>query len=138
MTSRSDHADDDATASARSGIMGSAGGDLRKFVVTQVLPNGRAISVRAIRPDDKERMRAAFANLESRSVYMRFFGYKKELTDAELEQATAVDFDQVVALVATIGSSEAEVIVAGARYVRGAGPASSGAEVAFVVEEDYQ
>jgi GNAT superfamily N-acetyltransferase len=126
MTSRSDHA------------IGSAAGDLRNFLVTQVLPNGRAISIRAIQPDDKERMRAAFANLESRSVYMRFFGYKKELTDAELEQATEVDFDQVVALVATIGSGGAEVIIAGARYVRGAGPASSGAEVAFVVEEDYQ
>jgi GNAT superfamily N-acetyltransferase len=138
MTSRSDHADDDPTSFARSDIIGSAGGDFRNFVVTQVLPNGRAISIRAIRPDDKERMRAAFANLESRSVYMRFFGYKKELTDAEMEQATEVDFDQVVALVGTIGSGSAEVIIAGARYVRGAGPASSSAEVAFVVEEDYQ
>jgi hypothetical protein len=53
-------------------------------------------------------MRAAFANLESRSVYMRFFGYEKELTDSELEQATEVDFDQVVALVATVGSGRAE------------------------------
>jgi GNAT superfamily N-acetyltransferase len=54
------------------------------------------------------------------------------------EQATNVDFDQVVALWATIDLVGAEIIVGGGRYVRHADPASRlGAEVAFAVEEDY-
>ena len=35
------------------------------------------------------------------SVYRRFFSPKKDLTAAELEQLTDVDFSQVVALVVT-------------------------------------
>jgi RimJ/RimL family protein N-acetyltransferase len=104
-----------------------------------VLPNGTSILIRAIRPDDRERLRAAFDNLDRRSVYTRFFGYKKELTETELEQATNVDFDRVVALVAVIGPEGAETIIGGARYMRNDGPASRlSAELAFTVEEDYQ
>ena len=70
---------------------------------------------------------------------MRFMGYKKDLTEAELEQATNVDFDRVVALVATVGSGDAETIIAGSRYVTDAGPdPNRQAEIAFLVEEDFQ
>jgi RimJ/RimL family protein N-acetyltransferase len=103
------------------------------------LPNGTSILIRAVRPDDKARFRAAFGNLERDSIFTRFFGYKKGLTEAELQQATDVDFDRVVALVATIGSGEAETIIAGARYVSDPEPGPHKcAEVAFTVEEDYQ
>ena len=104
-----------------------------------VLPNGTSILIRAVRPDDKERLRAAFGGLEKTSIYTRFFGHRKELTEAELEQATNVDFDRVVALWATtIDSGGAEIIIGGGRYVRNADPASRpDAEVAFAVEEDY-
>jgi GNAT superfamily N-acetyltransferase len=128
-----------APVSAPSGVTRTVEPDLLNFAVTHALPNGTSILIRAIRPDDKERLGAAFRNLESRSVYTRFFGYKKELTAADLDQATYVDFDEVVALVATVGSDGAETIIAGARYVRDADPASRlSAEVAFTVEEDYQ
>ena len=117
----------------------AAQGDLQHFAVPLVLPNGTSILIRAVRPDDKERFRTAFGNLERRSIYARFFGYKRDLTEAELQQATNVDFDDVVAIVATVGSGESETIIAGARYARGTGPASRpSAELAFLVEEDYQ
>jgi GNAT superfamily N-acetyltransferase len=94
--------------------------------------------IRAVRPDDKERLRAAFAGLGRTSIYTRFFGHRKELTEAELGQATNVDFDQVVALWATIDSDGTEIIIGGGRYVRNPKLASRhGAEVAFAVEEDY-
>src|SRR5690349_19638852 len=65
--------------------------------------------------------------------------HKKELTDADLEHATEVDLDRVVALVATVGLGDAEAIIAGARYVSDPGPAPHcNAEIAFLVEEDYQ
>ena len=113
--------------------------DVKSLAMRHFLPNGTPILIRAIRPDDKERLRAAFDNLERRSVYTRFFGYKKGLTEAELEQATNVDSDRVVALVAVIGPEGAETIIGGARYMRNDNPASRlSAEVAFTVEEDYQ
>jgi RimJ/RimL family protein N-acetyltransferase len=113
--------------------------NLRDFAAAHVLPNGKSILIRAVRPDDKERLRAAFGQLERTSIYTRFFGHRKELTEAELELATNVDFDQVVALWATVGAGGAEIIIGGGRYVRNAEPASRpSAEVAFAVEEDYQ
>ena len=115
----------------------AATGDLRQFRSSRTLRNGTGIVIRAVRPDDKERFRIAFSKLQSETVFRRFFGYKEELSKAELEQATNVDFDRVVALVATVGSAEQEAIVAGARYI-GYGPPSKMAEVAFTVEEDYQ
>jgi GNAT superfamily N-acetyltransferase len=112
--------------------------NLQDFATIHVLPNGTSILIRAVRPDDKERLRAAFGELERASIYTRFFGYRKELTEAELEQATHVDFDRVVALWATIDSGGAEIIIGGGRYVRYVESASRpGAELAFAVEEDY-
>ena len=113
--------------------------ELRDLAVTHALPNGTSILIRAIRPDDKARLLAAFGNLERKSIYTRFFGHKKELPEAELEQVTNVDFDQIVALVATISSGEAETIIAEARYVRDVGnDLRPGAEVAFIVADDFQ
>jgi RimJ/RimL family protein N-acetyltransferase len=115
----------------------AAVGDWQNSCSTHVLRNGTEIVIRAVRPDDKERFRAAFRKLGSASIYTRFFGYKNELSEAELEQATNVDFDRVVALVATTGLAEQETIIAGARYATYEPPLKS-AEVAFTVEEEYQ
>lgn len=112
--------------------------NLQDFAVAHVLRNGTSILIRAVRPNDKERLRAAFSELDRTSIYTRFFGHRKELTEAELEQATNVDFDRIVALWATIDSDGTEIIIGGGRYVRNPEPASRlGAEVAFAVEEDY-
>ena len=60
--------------------------------VTAALRDGTAVCVRAIRPDDKERLRAAFARLSARSVYQRFFHPVNELTADDLRRLTEVDF----------------------------------------------
>ena len=113
--------------------------DLQHFTARHVLSNGTPIVVRAIRPDDKDRLSTTFGNLESGSIYTRFFHHKTELTEAELKQATEVDFDRVVALVVTVGSGDTETIIAGGRYVCLDGPEPPRrAEVAFLVEEDYR
>ena len=101
------------------------------------LKNGIAITLRAIRPDDRERLRTAFGHLDPATIYTRFFGAKRELSEAELTAATAVDFHTVVALVAVL-DNDPETIIGGGRYVRSPGPNSADAEVAFTVEEDYQ
>lgn len=112
--------------------------DLRNFATTEHLRDGASVTVRTIRPDDKRKIIAAFRELEPESIYTRFFEYKNELTDAELQRVTELDFEREVALVVTIGQGEREIIIGGARYCMfEAGGVRSG-EVAFTVEEEYQ
>ncbi len=112
--------------------------DSPNYTRTETLKNGKLVRVRPVRGDDKSRVSAAFRNLEPESVYRRFFHHKKSLTNDELKAATEVDFDNVVALVVTIGEGENETIIAGGRYVALEGAsAQRSAEVAFTVEEDY-
>lgn len=112
--------------------------DAAKYDSTATLKNGMQVKVRSIRPDDKNRLVAAFKNLDPESIYTRFFCHKKMLTDEELNVATEIDFERAVALVVTIGAGGQETIIAAGRYalIDEAGPTRS-AEVAFTVEEDY-
>jgi len=83
-------------------------------------------------------MSETFRNLETKSIYTRFFHHKKTLTDEEFKAATEVDFENVVALVVTIGEGENETIIGGGRYVTAdATNNPRTTEVAFTVEEDY-
>jgi RimJ/RimL family protein N-acetyltransferase len=111
--------------------------DLSSYARSFTLKNGVAITLRAIRVDDRERLHTAIGRLEPGTLYTRFFGAKKELSEAELTAATDVDFDEVFALVAVL-SSDPEIIIGGGRYVRLPGADAAKAEIAFMVEEDYQ
>ena len=104
---------------------------------TAVLRDGTAVCVRAIRPDDKERLRVAFARLSARSVYQRFFHPVNELTADDLRRLTEIDFRDHVGIVLTVGAGSDERLIAVGRYVR---VVSGGdlAEVAFTVADDYQ
>jgi GNAT superfamily N-acetyltransferase len=92
------------------------------------------IVVRAVRPDDKERIVRAFHALEPRSVYLRFFSCKKALSEEELRQVTECDGVSEAVLVATDGSGDREIIVGLGHYVS----SGAAAEIAFVVKEDFQ
>ncbi len=115
--------------------------DVYNYSVDHKLRDGTAVTIRAIRPDDKKRMVKAFKNLEPESIYTRFFGFKRELSDEELKTATEVDFEKTVALVVTIPASGGEETIIGAgRYIMyyDAPNDLRSAEIAFTVEEDYQ
>jgi GNAT superfamily N-acetyltransferase len=103
------------------------------------LKDGRAVAVRAIRADDKERVKAAFQLLDAESIYTRLFAYKEELSEDDLRKLTEVDFTTQVALVVALASGKRETIIAGGRYFAFDGAdGRRHAEVAFMVEEDYQ
>ena len=111
----------------------------RKFPVDHVLKDGTRVTIRAIRPDDRDRFLEAFRLLEKDSIYTRFFSPRNDLTEAELDRAVNVDFVREVALVVTTGTARGETIIASGRYIAIGGPGTErSAEVAFVVEEDYQ
>lgn len=112
----------------------------KNYRVAEKLKNGSTVTIRAVRPDDKKRFLKAFKNLESESIYTRFFGHKRELSEEELKRATEVDFEMTVALAVTIPAGDGdETIIGAGRYIMYDPPDDSGsAEIAFTVEEDYQ
>ncbi len=113
--------------------------DAATYDEIEKLKNGTTVRIRSIRPDDKGRLTEAFRNLESESIYTRFFQQKKALTDEELKAATEVDFENVVALVVTVREAGEETIIAGGRYAAfETADNRRSAEVSFTVEEDYQ
>jgi RimJ/RimL family protein N-acetyltransferase len=96
--------------------------------------NSTGITIRAVRPDDRERIVKAFRALEAESIRQRFFFLKKELSGEELRRLTESDGVRDVVLVATVTGGNQEMIVGVGRYARNAATA----EIAFTVEEDYQ
>jgi RimJ/RimL family protein N-acetyltransferase len=104
---------------------------------TAVLRDGTAVQLRAIRPDDKERLRIAFERLSRRSVYRRFFHPVKALTPNVLRQLTELDFRDHVGLVLSVEDETGERLIAVGRFVRVA-PRSEHAEFAITVADDYQ
>ena len=111
----------------------------RDFRVEYTLRNGTSITLRAARPDDRERVANAFAQLDRETLYTRFFTYKNTLSAQELERIDTVDFVRDVMLVATTRSGNVEIVIGSGRYIANDAPHGiPTAEVAFVVEEDYQ
>ena len=110
------------------------------YATDELLRDGGSIHIRAIRPDDKQRLLALFERLSSRSVYFRFFQTKQRLTDAELRYFTELDFVDNVALVATLREGDEEHIIGVGRYFRitADGQPSRRAEVAFTVADAHQ
>jgi len=107
------------------------------YATNELLRDGGSIHIRAIRPDDKQRLLELFERLSSRSVYFRFFQTKQRLTDEELRYFTELDFTRNVALVATLRAEREEHIIGVGRYFRSVedGQPSRRAEVAFTVAE---
>jgi acetyl coenzyme A synthetase (ADP forming)-like protein len=113
--------------------------DPRHYAADEVLRDGGSIHIRAIRPDDKHRLIDHFQRLSQRSVYFRFFGAKKRLSDAELSRFTEPDFVRHVGLVATLWEGDEERIIGVGRYMaRHDEGAPHRAEVAFAVADDHQ
>lgn len=112
--------------------------DRMHYMAAERLRNGLAVTVRAVRPDDKARLQAAFLKLDPASVYTRLFAHKAVLTDDDLRRLTEIDFDSEVALVVTLGRGKRETVIGSGRYFVFPHGSCLQAEIAFLVEEDYQ
>lgn len=107
------------------------------FRASALLRDQTPVCIRAIRPDDKERLRIAFERLSTRSIYHRFFHPLTELTPDDLRRLTELDFHDHVGLVLTIEEEAGERLIAVARFVRVAQGADR-AELGFAVADEYQ
>ncbi len=112
----------------------------RDYQVDETLRDGGFIRIRAIRPDDSQRLLTHFEALSPRSVHNRFFGMKRTLSEEELTRFTDLDFVHDVGLAAILGEVGDEPFVGVGRYVVSQdGRASGGrAEVAFAVLDEHQ
>lgn len=108
--------------------------DARNYLVRETLRSGLSVCIRAVRPEDSDLLVEAFRKLDPESIYLRFFGPKKEVSASELKNLREVDFDARVILICTILEDGREIVIASGTYAR-VGDAT--AEVAFLVEEDY-
>ena len=109
--------------------------DLSHYSAVERLRDGRTLEIRALRPDDRERMLAAVDHTSAQSLYRRFFGAKRHFTDKEIAFFLNVDFTDHVALVATADEDGERAVIGGARYVV---TRPGQAEVAFTVVDEYQ
>ncbi len=108
--------------------------DAAKYLVEETLKDSTKVTIRAIHPDDKDRLVKAFLALEPQTIRLRFFYPKQSLTVDDLTRLANMDYQQRVGLAATVQNGGQEVIVGFGEYAaRG-----QSAEIAFVVEEDWQ
>ena len=64
----------------------------RDFSIDDTLKDGTRVTIRGVRPDDRQRLLEAFRMLERDSIHTRFFGARGNPSDAELVRAVNVDF----------------------------------------------
>jgi acyl-CoA synthetase (NDP forming)/RimJ/RimL family protein N-acetyltransferase len=96
-----------------------------------VLRDGSVAHVRPIVPNDADGLRRFHARQSAESIYLRFFAPLKVLSDKDVARFTEVDYDQRVALVATVSGE----IIGVARYDR---LDATTAEVAFHISDAHQ
>lgn len=102
---------------------------------TITLRNGVVVSVRAIRPDDAVGLQQFHARLSPETIVMRYFRVAPVLYQRDAARFTHLDYDNRMALVATVGAGADERIIAVVRYER---VTATEGELAFVVEDQWQ
>lgn len=117
------------------------------------LRDGSRVTIRAVRPDDAPRLQALFRRLSPESIFFRFLGRPRELSDREARRLATVDYETKMAWVAVpeAGAEDGDPdgpIIGVARYARlpddsgpEAGPQAgpeAAAEAAVVVEDRWQ
>ena len=109
--------------------------DVAAYSAVHSLRDGRAVRIRALKPDDRPGLLEAVRRSSPQSLYRRFFGLKRHFSEEEIAYFLNVDFINHVALVAETEEDGQPIIVGGARYVV---QEPGQAEIAFAVIDLYQ
>ena len=102
---------------------------------TLTLPSGAQIPFRVVRPDDAPALQRLYARCSERTIYLRFFGVTKELSDEMARYFASTDGADHFDLVA-LGPQDPNEIIAVVRYARK--PGDERAEYAALVEDRWQ
>ncbi len=110
----------------------------RKYEEQAVLADGTQIYIRPILPEDAPRLQEAFKRLSPQTVYYRFLETFKELSDRQAHELAHVDYQNRMAIVASIIEDGKESIIGVARYGCLVPEHPELAEAAIVVRDDFQ
>jgi len=99
------------------------------------LPSGGEVPFRVIRPDDALALQRLHGRCSERTIYLRFFGPMKKLSDEKARYFASTDGVDHFGLVA-LDPQDPNEIIAVARYARQ--PGDERAEYAALVEDRWQ
>jgi N-acetylglutamate synthase-like GNAT family acetyltransferase len=102
---------------------------------TLTLPSGAEIPFRVVRPEDAPALQRLHARCGERTIYLRFFGSMKELSDEQARYFASTDGVDHFGLVALDPQDQSEIIAV-VRYARNLG--EERAEYAALVEDRWQ
>jgi RimJ/RimL family protein N-acetyltransferase len=105
------------------------------YSAVETLRDGRSVTIRALKPEDRSGMLSAVERVSAQSLYRRFFGPKRQFTEKETDFFVNVDFVKHVALVAALDQSGQTTIIGGGRYIV---TQPETAELAFAIVDEYQ
>ncbi len=112
------------------------GNDFDERVIQTRLEDGRAICIRAVRPDDEERLREGMAQLSDRSRYLRFFTPAPMMPDHVIEKLVDVDGHRHLAWGAILSDNPEHQAIAVVHAVRSE-ENSRRAEFAITVLDEF-
>jgi len=98
--------------------------------------NGTPITIRPIRPEDREIERTFVESLSDNSRFLRFFSAMKKLSPTLLDRLINVDFPAEMALIATVTFEGSEKEIGVARYAPSES-SSVDAEFAIVIADEW-
>lgn len=81
------------------------------------LPDGRALVVRPVLPEDEPALKAMFNRLTADEVRLRFFAPKAELTHATAARMSQIDYDRDMGLVVAEAGPPGRAVVHGAAHL---------------------
>lgn len=103
---------------------------------TRTFKNQVTVRFRPIKPSDEEQMRRLFYRFSDKAVYYRYFSPVEAMPHAKMQTYVNVDWSKDMSIVGLVGGPGQERIIAEGRYLADA--RGEWAEVAFVVDENYQ
>ncbi|MFP4193701.1 MAG: GNAT family N-acetyltransferase [Desulfobacterales bacterium] len=103
---------------------------------THVFKNDLKVRFRPLKPSDEEEMRRLFYRFSDEAVYYRYFTPLKTMPHSRMQTYVNVDYSRDLSIVGLVGEPGQGHIIAEARYVKD--PHSPYADVAFIVDENYQ
>lgn len=102
----------------------------------QRFKGGIEIRFRPIRPSDEEQMRRLFYRFSDEAVYYRYFSSRQTMSHAQMQTYVNVDWSSEMSIVGVTGKPGEGTVVSESRYI--VDPDGQWAEMAFVVDEEYQ
>jgi RimJ/RimL family protein N-acetyltransferase len=107
------------------------------YSMTETLRDGRQVTLRAVRPEDRDDVRAAIKRLSAESRYMRFMAPLNDLSPQMLDRAVNPVAGRELQLVAVDVEDGRQTIVGGARCC-GSSEGGQDCEFALAVADDWQ